>query len=1177
MPCRLGAAAAFRARGPRVVLGAAALLAAAIALPPRARAQADSAATAADREPYHLTADRLEGSAGAGENVYTAMRVTVVHGPTTVTGDSALIYRTQELVRFLGNVKIVDGSTTMLGDEASYDRRRRLATLRGNVRIFEGGSRITGREAVFYRDRNVSVVTGSPRLEDSTRTLTADRIEYDRNTDVAVATGHVDAVDRAESTRVTAGRIRYDRRDDYAWADTNPRLTLAEGGGVATDVTGDSLEFDNARSRVFAHGNVTIHRERLQATCDRAEFYRSEDRALLLGSPRAWDPEGSATGDTLDIRFERNRVSSIQARPNAALTYEARADSGRGERTTASGDTITLFLENDAARRTVIVGKASSFYWPSSADSASGGRNASKGDSIVVDFDGGKPVRATVIGRGDGTYYMVAEGDTTGAERRERVLYKGNRIVYDVKSRTVDVSGAANVAYRDMRLSARDVRFDSVTERMRAEGSPVLQDGRDRIVGQTMTYDLSIRRGTVFSGRTKYEQGYVTGKEVRRVTEDILDVVDGTYTTCDDPDPHYHFAASKMRILLRDKVVAKPVVFYIKKIPVLALPFYVFPIKPGRHSGFQLPQVEFGSSSGAGKFVRNVGYYWAINDYLDATAWGDYYQDDRWVLHGQTRYRKRYQYEGELNASYENRFFTGSNRWDLVGRHYQILGPNFSLTAQANLTNSSDYYRDTFLGRSVLLRIQRNLKSSLSLQKAWSGASFNAGLVRNQDLDPDPLGLRIQQNAPSATFSLTARPIGRAARGDVPGRLPWLASTVYSYNATLLSQRNIYVNAFNDTIAQRDDRIDARTGMRHDLTLTDVRTVLKYLRVSPAMFLSGIYYSRDDAGDHNRLGGAWRASIGANTAIYGTLRRSIGPLRALRHVITPAASFSYQPEIKGLTFVDTTGVRKTRFGGISGIGLGSFEQRFLNFSVRNDVHVKWGSADKPRIINNLIQLTTSGSYDFLAKRAGRKPLSDLVSSLRIQPITRSSFDFGLVHNPYNGDLKQFSASTGFTVQGRSKAPTEEEAPAPTIGEEEPGFGAVSEGNYLATQGLTPSGLPWSFSTSVSYTGTRDYLSTSPTYRQWKSSATMNGSLGLNLSQNWRFDYTAQYDMRTRLLVSQNYTVKRDLHCWEAQFTRSISGGITEYYFKINVKLLPEVYYEQGSRGLRGFGGIQSLY
>src|SRR5215471_20921296 len=59
-------------------------------------------------EPYHLTADRLEGSAAAGENVYTATRVRVQHGATTVTGDSAVIYREKELVLFRGNVQIVD-------------------------------------------------------------------------------------------------------------------------------------------------------------------------------------------------------------------------------------------------------------------------------------------------------------------------------------------------------------------------------------------------------------------------------------------------------------------------------------------------------------------------------------------------------------------------------------------------------------------------------------------------------------------------------------------------------------------------------------------------------------------------------------------------------------------------------------------------------------------------------------------------------------------------------------------------------------------------------------------------------------------------------------------------------------------------------------------------------------
>jgi lipopolysaccharide assembly outer membrane protein LptD (OstA) len=1122
-----------------------------------------------DGDSYRLRADRLEGSLTGAENVYTAFRPILTHGTTTVTGDSALVYRTREYVLFRGHVKIVDGTTTMWGDEASYDRKDRLATLRGNVRILERGSIITGREAYFYRDKNLSVITGSPRMVDSTRTLTADRIEYDRNSDVVLALGNVDAMDEADSVRIFAGRIRYDRRADYAWADVSPRMDLTESGGVVTHVNADTLEFDRARDAVIARGKVRVEREKLQATAGRALFFRRDNRALLLESPRAWDPEGSASGDTLEIRFVQNRVASIQARPNAQVAYAALADTGRAERTTASGDTITLFLEDDAARRAVVVGHANSFYWPSSADSARGGRNESKGDTIIVEFDEGKPARATVLGGATGTYYMAAEGDTTGAEKRERILYSGREIAYDLRRNTVDITGSADVGYREMRLKAARVHFDAETEKMRAEGKPVLEDAGDRIVGETMTYDLRIRRGAVAAGRTKYEQGYVTGDRVLRVSESILNVKDGTYTTCDLPDPHYHFGSNKMRILLKDKAVAKPVVFYIKHIPVFAIPFYVFPINTGRHSGFQLPQFQFGASSANGKYVRNVGYYWAISDHLDATGYADYYQDQSWVAHGQLRYHRRYSYYGDFSGSFQNVF--GSLRpvrnWDVVGNHYQTLGSNFLLTARANLTNSSEYKSDPLLGRSSLSRVQRNLHSFLALDKSWSSGAANVALDRYQYLDPLPGGLRVQQSSPQARIRLNTRSIGRLARRGVPARLPWLASTSYSYDAQLLTQRSVIVNRYSSLSPQRDSIVDARTGMLHNVRLLDNRTFLGAVRVSPNFNASGIYYSRDDAGAKNRLGAAWNAGVGANTQIFGTMSRSIGPLRALRHVVTPSVSFGYQPRIKNLTFTDTTGLRRPRFIGVSGIGLFSGEQRSVSFGLRNDIHVKWGDPARPKVINNLISLSSIGTYNLLAKRTGARPLSEIQSSLTLRPITRSEFSFSFAHDPYTGTLRSMSASTGFTLQGTSRAS------ADSILEmsDEPGEASVREGNYLAPQGLVSSSLPWNVNLSVSYRGNRG------AFDRWVSEATLNGSTGLNLSRGWRFDYGAQYNMRSRTLIAQRFIIKREFHCWEAQFVREISGTNKEYYFKINVKLLPEVYYEQGSRALRGFGGINNLY
>ncbi len=1170
----IGRTVAFGIAGALLLLG--------FTLPARAQTTAPDAPAS---ESYRLDADRLEGSATSDENVLRATKVTVVHGATRVTGDSAQIYQNREFVVFRGNVKIFDGTTVMSGTEASYDRKKRLAILRGNVRIEDQGAVITGQEATFYRDRNLSVITGNAMLQDSSRTLHADRLEYDRGRDIVTAIGKVDAEDRAESTRVRAGRIRYDRRADYAWAEDSPTLTLIEKDSRTTDIAADTLRFDNAQNQVFAIGQVRIDRDSLHATSGAAFFYRNEDRALLTGEPRAVSPEGIARGDSMEVRFRGGRIASLQMRPHASVDYEERAAFGRGERNLATGDTITLYLEDDEAREAFIVGHAASLYWPASADSAEGGRNSATGDTIRVAFDDGRPRRATVMGRSEGTYHLSAEGDTAAAAKLDKIRYRGQRIEYDVETRLVDVVGTADVTYKEMNLQANRVHFDARTQKMRAEGEPVLQDGKDRIVGETMTYDLAIRRGTVFSGRTNYDRGFFAGREVRRVSESVFNVREGTYTTCDLEAPHFHFGSSKMRLVLRDKVVVKPVVFYFKNIPLLGLPFYIFPIKSGRHSGFQLPQVEFGSSSAGGKFIRNLGYYWAINDYLDATGWGDYYQGNSWVGHGQVRYHKLYEFQGQLSGSYKKSLGSDVRRssWDLQGNHFQSLGPGFTLRGQANLLSSSDYLQDGDFGRPVSVRVQRNLKSSFSLDKTWPGATLNIGLVRNQDLDPEPLGSRVQQQLPSASFRFSERPLGHQARGREPARLPWLAQTLVSFSTSMVSQRNISVNAFpaDSTPARRDSVIDARTAARHDFSIRDQRRFLGFLGIETRMNYSESFMTRDQEGNRNQRAGVWRGSAGLNTQVFGTFRRPIGPLRALRHVMTPSVSFAFQPSYPNLSYRTSTGALAPRFGGVAGIGaLGASEQRSIQFGLRNDLHLKWGDPAQPKVVNNFIQMNTTGSYDFLAERLGRKPLSDLSTSLRLSPTPRSDFSFFFLHNPYDRRLLSFSASTGFSLTGSSKAAVDQAGSDPAAGAAAASPGGSGFAGALGDP-FRPdqpgAGLPWNLTLSVAYNGSRARDVTLGGYKAWGSTARGNGFLGLNLSRNWRVEYAGQYDLLDRQLVSQNFSVTRDLHCWQAQFTRSISGDTKEYYFKISVKNLPEVYYEQGSRGLRGFGGIDRLY
>src|SRR5262249_24801006 len=157
------------------------------------------------------------------------------------------------------------------------------------------------------------------------------------------------------------------------------------------------------------------------------------------------------------------------------------------------------------------------------------------------------------------------------------------------------------------------------------------------------------------------------------------------------------------------------------------------------------------------------------------------------------------------------------------------LGTNFALTANANLTNSSEFRRDPNLGNNVLLRIQRLLDSKLSLQKGWSGGTYTGGLRQVEDLDAAPGTVKTNQELPTVTFNLSSRPIGHPARGDEPARLPWLASTNYSFSANGLYERKEYApfqiitrdstGAPVDTTAL--DSTDARGAANYNFAISD--------------------------------------------------------------------------------------------------------------------------------------------------------------------------------------------------------------------------------------------------------------------------------------------------------------------------------------------------------------------
>jgi hypothetical protein len=105
------------------------------------------------------------------------------------------------------------------------------------------------------------------------------------------------------------------------------------------------------------------------------------------------------------------------------------------------------------------------------------------------------------------------------------------------------------------------------------------------------------------------------------------------------------------------------------------------------------------------------------------------------------------------------------------------------------------------------------------------------------------------------------------------------------------------------------------------------------------------------------------------------------------------------------------------------------------------------------------------------------------------------------------------------------------------------------------------GLPWSISLGFGQNWQKN---------MGVSGSDLNGSVNFNLTKNWNINYHRYYNIKTGEMISQDYSLFRDLHCWEARFSSSKSRDNWSYAFIIRLKAIPEVKVETKSGRVVGY-------
>ena len=1141
--------------------------------------------------PLNIQADNVTGTHGeTGDEVLLNGNLRMTRGRSVVTADHGRYLRQQGKLFLNGRVKLVDSSATVTCEEAIYTEDADVLELIGNVVVTDQDATLRAPRGRYERARGLAYLEGGVEGRDRRQRLTADRAVYVRDSSIVRARGRGRGFDDENRIELEAEAIDYDRKNHLAIATGSPLMRSREDGGRVTVIRARELRLDTESRVAEAIDSVTVERDTLRG---RADFGRFDDRAqrgMLTGNPRVYDDQTTMSGDTLELFSEDRKLRRVAVLGHAAIDYKGARPNTIGETSRLTGRRADIWFARDEIDSLVAVGEARNEYGSPPREGKTAEINIATGDTITVFFRDRKIDRARVDGNARGEYRLAVDvGDTTAA-KKEMVDYEARQITFVVPEDKIVLEGGARLSYGELQLRARKVVYDVGNETLVAEGKPELLEKGDRVTGHLMTYDMSSRVGTIYQAETAYEKGLYHGDQIRRVNENELDVKNGEYSTCDLEEPHYHFTARYMKIYLKDKLVAKPVVFYIKRVPLLALPFWIFPIRPGRHSGFLFPQFEFGLNSDAGQFIRNAGYYWAPNDYFDLTFSGDYYQaEPSWVLRTEGVYKLLYRLEGDLRSTFARNERVRRDDYDLFTHHSQELTPRTRFSAQGQFVSSRDYNTSNLYGRSLSQRLNRFLSSSVALSHNADWASITAAADRQQDLDadesirdPDGSGplqgpapgttaslANLTENTPNLSVSFPTRTLGTVPllRGTGLDRL--LSSTYFSLGSRFQSTRErrafvaertyFTVDGRPDSSTRLQQRVTTRRGFATNVSLSDARRLFGFLNIAPRVDANTVVFDFDELGNKIVPAATWSSGVTGSASVYGTFRPRLGRVEGIRHILTPSVSYSFSPAFPGLTFRDSLDRLRQRFNGFGSINISGFEQSFMTFGLDQRVQVKLRKGDQVTRLDNLISLSTRGSLNFRWKEAGAKhPFSPLSWSMFIQPPGLMNASFGWTTDFYEGrPLRNLGYNFGIHL-------TNNVLQRKTASPELP----LGDSNPPVQQEETPRfKSEWTVGLAYSYSG--GY----PASGNWQSNQTANAVVRLELTENWGFEYSTSANLTERELQTQRFGLSRNLHCWVASFNRVFTpGGETEYYFRLGVRDQRELYYERGTR-TGSIGGI----
>ena len=786
------------------------------------------------------------------------------------------------------------------------------------------------------------------------------------------------------------------------------------------------------------------------------------------------------------------------------------------------------------------------------------------------------------------------------------VYHADDSMVLDIPGKKLLLYGKqAKVKYLDNELIAPHIEFDQRTNMISAylvkdsNGNviafPAFNQGGDfKTVSDSISFNPKTGKGLTKGTYTQQGELYVYGEKIKKVDSSVFYAYRGRFTTCNLDTPHFAFIAKKIKFINKKMAFTGPVHPEFEGVPIpVYLPFGIYPLRQGRHSGILAPT--FTANEQLGLALEGLGYYKILSDNWDVVTRATLYSYGGWTASVSPRYYKRYHYQGNLSLDiqhFRDIDKNGSRNFNIRWSHSSDTKARPGVSFNASVNAGSSKFNSS-IPNSPQRNFQNQLNSSITYSKVWKDKPFNLTVSANHN--QNTTSKLINLNLPDVSFNVnTLYPFRRK---EVIGEYKWYENIGIALNSNAKSLSSFYDTSGN-IFKQLVDKL--QWGANHNIPISLSLPEIGHLQFGPSISYQERWFQQQFIRKWNSVTkkvdttinkGFYAAremsfGLGVSTRIFGmyTFKKS-SKVQAIRHEIRPSLSVSYKPDMNRRTWYTTqidTNNNKSRFSVYEGSIFGGFgEGKFagLNFGIDNNIQMKvrnrkdTGEAAIKKI-SLLDGFSLNGSYNFMAdsfklSTFGISASTNLFNKINIT--ANGTLDPYLTNNigeridklvwskrPLSlGRLTSGSVALQTQFKGGDKT---EKTPAANAQQQ---LNSVSglplneyqqEASYISNNPgeFANFNIPWSisFSYALNYFRQRkaDYSGFQSVFSQ---NVSWTGSL--NLTPKWQIGMNGYYNITEKQLGSLSMYLTREMHCWQMAINISPIG---KYRF-FNISISPK--------------------